>query len=259
MPAHTMLARLGKRVLRPGGIELTRGMLAGLRIGPSDHVVEFGPGMGATAELALAARPVSYTAIERDASAARRLAGRMTGAGRQCLRRPAHDTGLPNGSATIVYAEAMATMETDDGKRRILAEVHRLLVPGGRLGLHELTLVPGDLDDEDRADVQRQLTRSLRVRARPLTGAEWHQLLEAAGFRVDLEQTAPMNLLRLRRVVRDEGLGRTLRFVSHAVRHPEALRRLRDIRRTFQRHHGHLAATAIVATKLPTRVAPPPG
>lgn len=36
MPGHWLLARLGKRVLRPGGHELTRQMLNGLSIKSSD-------------------------------------------------------------------------------------------------------------------------------------------------------------------------------------------------------------------------------
>ena len=37
MPGHWVLARLGKRVLRPGGMELTRRMLERLAIKPSDE------------------------------------------------------------------------------------------------------------------------------------------------------------------------------------------------------------------------------
>ena len=44
MPGHWLLARMGKRVLRPGGIELTRQMLDALNIRESDDVVEFAPG-----------------------------------------------------------------------------------------------------------------------------------------------------------------------------------------------------------------------
>ena len=44
MPGHWVLARLGKRVLRPGGMELTRRMLKHLAIKPSDEVIEFAPG-----------------------------------------------------------------------------------------------------------------------------------------------------------------------------------------------------------------------
>ena len=46
MPGHWLLARLGKRVLRPGGLGLTRIMLDRLGIGARDEVVEFAPAWG---------------------------------------------------------------------------------------------------------------------------------------------------------------------------------------------------------------------
>ncbi len=48
MPIYMLLARLGKRTLRPGGMELTRQMLERLDVQPSDKVVEFAPGVGTT-------------------------------------------------------------------------------------------------------------------------------------------------------------------------------------------------------------------
>lgn len=66
MPGHWLLARLGKRVLRPGGVELTRWMLDNLALGPDDRVVELAAGLGATARLTLARNPGSFTAVDRD-------------------------------------------------------------------------------------------------------------------------------------------------------------------------------------------------
>jgi hypothetical protein len=43
MPGHWVLARLGKRVLRPGGMELTRLMLKHLAIKSADEVIELHP------------------------------------------------------------------------------------------------------------------------------------------------------------------------------------------------------------------------
>lgn len=40
MPGHWLLAHLGKRVLRPGGLRLTQALLDGLAIGPADEMVE---------------------------------------------------------------------------------------------------------------------------------------------------------------------------------------------------------------------------
>ena len=42
---HWVLAKLGKRVLRPGGLELTRWMVSQLAIQPTDDIVEFAPGL----------------------------------------------------------------------------------------------------------------------------------------------------------------------------------------------------------------------
>jgi hypothetical protein len=57
MQGHWLLARAGKRVLRPGGLPLTRRMLRALTITPKDRVVEFAPGLGVTAEMVLRRRP----------------------------------------------------------------------------------------------------------------------------------------------------------------------------------------------------------
>lgn len=42
MPGHWLLARMVKRVLRPGGLEMTRRMLDALHITSADRVVELG-------------------------------------------------------------------------------------------------------------------------------------------------------------------------------------------------------------------------
>ncbi|RIK71873.1 MAG: methyltransferase type 11, partial [Planctomycetota bacterium] len=73
LPGHWLLAKMGKRVLRPGGVALTRRLLDALAISEADDVVEFAPGLGFTARLALDRRPRSYTAVERDRDAARQV------------------------------------------------------------------------------------------------------------------------------------------------------------------------------------------
>jgi len=50
---HWVLAQMGKKVLRPGGRELTARLIVALEINPADDVVEFAPGLGHTAALAL--------------------------------------------------------------------------------------------------------------------------------------------------------------------------------------------------------------
>src|SRR3546814_18208097 len=64
MPGHWLLARLGTRVLRPGGVEITEQLLAATAIGSSDDVVEVAPGLGATTRRILAAGPARYTGLD---------------------------------------------------------------------------------------------------------------------------------------------------------------------------------------------------
>ncbi|HVT29063.1 MAG TPA: methyltransferase domain-containing protein [Lacipirellulaceae bacterium] len=249
MPGHWLLARMGKRVLRPGGLELTRRLLARLAISPEDDVVEFAPGLGITARLALARHPQSYTAVERDRAAAAVVERYLLKPRRLCIRGTAEETGLPNASATVVYGEAMLSMQPAGAKQRIIVEASRLLKPGGRYGIHELCLVPDDVDEPTREAIQRDLSDEIHVGVRPLTICEWRELLESAGLTVVAEETAPMHLMEPARLIRDEGLFRAIRFAWNVAWHTAARRRVLAMRRIFRKYARHLAAVALVAEK----------
>lgn len=249
MPGHWLLARLGKRVLRPGGLELTRRMLDALDIQSLDHVVEFAPGLGTTARITLGRKLASYTGIERDEAAARMVSGYLSGPNQRCLVGDAEQTGLPETWATVVYGEAMLTMQRPPQKQRIVREAYRVLKPGGRYGIHELCLVPDDLDEGKKEEVRRALSEKIHVGARPLTPSEWRALLESEGFEVRTESTFPMHLLEPRRLIKDEGLGGALRFARNVLGDAEARKRVLAMRRVFRRYRDHLAAITLVGVK----------
>ncbi|MEM7334421.1 MAG: methyltransferase domain-containing protein [Chloroflexota bacterium] len=106
-PGYWVLARMGKRVLRPGGLQLTKIMLNNLNIQLADHVVEFAPGLGATAKLALENHPASYTAVEQDKTAVNQVNRLLTGSNQQCIVGKAEDTGLPDSSATAIFPHSV--------------------------------------------------------------------------------------------------------------------------------------------------------
>ncbi len=249
MPGHWLLARLGKRILRPGGLELTRRLVQALRIGPSDEVVEFAPGLGATAKLTLSHHPLRYTAVERDSAAAERVRHLLTGPDQHCEVGFAEESGLPAASATVVYGEAMLSMQLPATKDRIVAEAARLLQPGGRYGIHELCLVPDDLDEAVARVISRDLSEHIHVGVRPLGVAGWRDLLERHGFEITAEALAPMHLLEPGRILRDEGWWGAARFLVNLLRSPAARRRVREMRQVFRRHHEHLAAIMLVGRK----------
>jgi hypothetical protein len=249
VPGHWLLARLGKRVLRPGGLELTRRMLGALDIRRTDAVVEFAPGMGVTTRLVLELRPASYIAIEEDEAAARRVGSCLTGARQRCFVGSAAHTGLPDMSASVVYGEAMLTMQGSLQKRAIVQEASRILKTGGRYGIHELCLVPDDLDDSIKLEIQHALSETIHAGARPLTAAEWRALLEREGFNVPSQTLRPMRLLKAHRLLQDEGVSGALCFAWNLWHNAEARGRVLAMRRVFEKHSSHLAAIALVGIK----------
>jgi SAM-dependent methyltransferase len=249
MPGHWLLAQMGKRVLRPGGLELTRRMSDALAIRASDHVVEFAPGLGATARLTLRHDPASYTAVERDDAAAAIVRRFLHGDHQKCVVGHAEETGLADDSATVVYGEAMLSMQTADTKSRIIREAVRLLRPGGRYAIHELCLVPDDLAEAVKDEIHQSLSAAIHAGVRPLTAAEWRELLEAEGLSVKEQAQSPMHLLEPKRLVQDEGLFGAVRFVWNVARHKEARRRVFAMRGVFRKYRDHLAAIMLVGQK----------
>jgi SAM-dependent methyltransferase len=249
MSGHWLLARLGKRVLRPGGIELTNRMLESLQIRPTDSVVEFAPGLGFTARKVLDLHPDSYTGIEGDEVAAANVRNFLTGPDQKCLVGRAENTSLPDSSATVVFGEAMLTMNSTAQKTSIIEEAYRVLQPGGRYGLHELYLTPDNLDESTKTQILKELSLATHVGARPLTLGEWRSILEGVGFRVKTETVAPMQLLEPKRLFKDEGFKRALRFIWNVLKDPAARKRVLKIRQVFRQYRQNIGAVMLVVEK----------
>ncbi|MBM7368011.1 class I SAM-dependent methyltransferase [Gordonia hydrophobica] len=247
LPGHWLLARLGKRVLRPGGRELTERLLADARLADAD-VVELAPGLGKTAGEILDYAPRSYVGVEADPQAVA-LTEQVVGHRGSVRHADADATGLEAASADAVIGEAMLTMQSDRGKSAIISEAHRVLRPGGRYAVHELSLHPDTLPDEAKTEIRKALARSIKVNARPLTEAEWRTLFEQAGFEVEQVRFAPMALLEPRRMLADEGLLGVVKIGFNIARNPAARKRILDMRSVFTRYRDQMAAIEVIVRK----------
>lgn len=244
---HWALAKMGKRVLRPGGRELTEKMIAGLKISPKDTVVEFAPGMGFTAQLTLAKNPKKYIGVELNDEAAHRLQKTIHGNSRMILNRNALDSGLPAECAEKVYGEAMLTMQADQRKSKIIREANRLLKIGGLYGIHELGLL--DVDAASKKHIQMELAKTINVNARPLTEVEWKEVFEKEGFKVIQVFQNPMYLLEKKRIIADEGFFRTLKIVFNILTHPKERAKILSMRKLFRKYQDHLCAFSFIMEK----------
>lgn len=247
MPGHWLLARLGKRVLRPGGVEMTEQLLGTISITAADDVVEVAPGLGATTALLLAADPASYTGVDRDPASKELVDRLLTGPNRRVIQASAADSGLPDDSADVVVGEAYLTMQPDSLKQRIVGELARVLRPGGRVALHEVAFAPDDIGDDDRDRVAGDLTANIKVNVSPLTVTGWEELLTSHGFEIVGRWTMPLHLLEPRRLIADEGVAGAARFVANVLRDGDARRRVVGMRRAMRANAGHLQAYGLVA------------
>lgn len=251
MPGHWLLARLGKKVLRPGGRELTDQLLDVVRITGTDDVIEVAPGLGSTTRLILAASPASYTGVDRDPDAAGLVGDLLDGPNRRIVHASAQETGLASSSADVVFGEAYLTMQPDSLKRKVVAELARVLRPGGRFALHEVAFRPDDIDDATRDRAASDLTSTIKVNVTPMTVAGWDDLLADHGLVVSSRFRAPLHLLEPCRLLADEGPAGAARFVGNVLRDRDARERVRAMRRAMRANAAHLQAYGVVAVKAP--------
>ncbi len=248
-PGHWILAKMGKKVLRPGGKALTTKLVEQLNITPEDDMVEFAPGLGFTAGLVFAHKPKSYVGIDTNATVVRQLSKKFRSSKYTFLEGNAAKSGLKGQSCDKVYGEAMLTMHADHRKAEIIGEAYRILRPGGYYAIHELGLTPDTMDEQRKAEIQKNLARSIRVNARPLTTTEWQALLENEGFEVKAMATNPMHLLEPGRMIDDEGLFNTLKIAFNILRNRKAFRRILEMQRVFRKYQQDMNAIMMVAQK----------
>ena len=246
---HWILAKVGKKVLRPGGRELTKVLMKNMDINPTDDVVEFAPGLGFTAALTCAMKPNSYTGIDNNKQASALAQKNVHYDKMTMIVADASETTLPADYASKVYGEAMLTMQSLEHKKAIIKEAARILKPGGYYGIHELGLQPDDISEEVKQLVYKDLSTNIRVHARPLTVREWRALLEEEGFEIIKVDTNAIALLEPKRVLQDEGLFRMLKIIFNVLTHSDLRKRIFQMRRTFRKHKKDINAVAIVAQK----------
>lgn len=249
---HWILAKMGKRVLRPGGKELTQKLVKSLSICNSDDIVEFAPGLGFTASLTLSQNPKSYTGIELNKKAAHTLRKNITKKNSRIIVASADHSTIKEKSVHKVYGEAMLTMQTDHKKKKIIAEAYKILKYKGLYAIHELGLTPEDIPQEKKDEIQRQLANTIKVNARPLTVSEWSALLEQEGFEIITVQTNTMRLLEPKRIIDDEGIFRAIKIIFNILTHPKERKQILKMRKVFRTYKKHLNAVMIIAKKKKT-------
>jgi SAM-dependent methyltransferase len=120
-------------------------LLAGLRPGPADPMVDVGAGLGGPAAYAAGRTGVRPVLVEPEPDACR-AAARLFGA--PVIRADA--TALPFADGAVGLAWSLGVLCTapgHDAQLAMLRELHRVVRPGGRIGLLVYLAVVPELDD----------------------------------------------------------------------------------------------------------------
>jgi SAM-dependent methyltransferase len=169
----------------PGGLALTRRLASALELRPGQRVVDVASGPGTTARLLAAEYAVTVDGVELSETAvdqARAAAAKDGVSGRARFHRgDAERLPLPDAIADAVVCECAFC--TFPGKAAAAAEFARVLRPGGRAGITDVTVTEGGLPEE--------LT-TLSAWAACIAGArparQYTDILAAAGLNITCEE-----------------------------------------------------------------------
>ena len=189
--------------------------------------------------------------MERERAAAEYLRQQLSGYNAVIVLGQAEKSGLPDACASVVYGEAMLSMQSQEQKNRIFAEARRLLAAGGRYGIHELCFLPEDISDGIRHEIQAAMSKEIHAGVQPLSRSEWVRLFEQNGLKVTWTCDAPMHLLEPRRMLQDEGLRGGLRIAFNIATNSMLRHRILAMRQLFRRYGEHLGAISLVGQREP--------
>lgn len=187
----------------PGFLALRDEIVVLAAVSPGEVVVDVGAGTGLLA-LALAEPAERVWAVDISSGMCDYLTTKAASAGHenvQCVVASAVSLPLADASADVVVSNYCFHHLDDEGKRRALAEVSRVLRPGGRLVFGDMMFRVGVADARDRevlaakvramvakgpAGVWRLAKNGARFAGRrwehPAPAAWWSDALARAGF-----------------------------------------------------------------------------
>jgi hypothetical protein len=242
-PAGAVDALGPPEIARPGGERLSGELLRGAGVDPAARVVQLVPGAGETTRAIVAIGPRTLVCVTPEQAGARAL-GRVLPRV-QVLTAPLTATGLPEGTATSVVGEGVLTRTPPEARGPLVDEARRLLRAGGRLGLHEVCLRPGDDPGADR-DALEQLAEA---GVHPLTEGAARGLLEERGLVAIGETGGPVVWRRPAEAAREIGPKGILATMEALGRDRASARRLTRARSLLERHLQRLQAVVVIGER----------
>ena len=199
-PLPEFLASLGKTELKPGGSYATGALLRMLDLTGGDHLLVVGPHAGNTALFASMTTGATSEALVKEEK--EKVADSDPALRRKSTARigKTDEMPFPDTHFTAAMIEATLAHQTMERQVATLKEVARVLKPGGRMGIHELTW-----RQPPTPNVEERLQRVWQGPVRPLVVRGWWDMLEGAGFKDIRNELAVVSYFTRQGMTADEG------------------------------------------------------
>lgn len=209
--SHAVAAVLGEHH-HPGGAALTRRLADRLALRPGERVLDVASGPGTTALLFAREYAVTADGVELAATTVERARATAEAAGLGHAVRFHHGDAerLPFPDATFDAVVCECALCTFPDKATAVGELVRILRPGGRVGITDITVDPERLDDRLRG-----LAGWVACLADARTGEDYQTLLCDAGLRVAVVEGHDQALAAM--VDRIDARLRALRIAGRAI------------------------------------------
>lgn len=247
MLGHTLLAKLGKRRLRPGGVRATNWLLSQIDL-YQKHLLEVACNIGTTSIEIASKYPVTIDAIDLDEIALDKAKKRVSSKKleKQIKFIQGDATQLPFKEETydVVLNEAMLTMLSDRQKEKAISEYHRVLKPKGILLTHDVCLLTEDSFLQKQ--IKQELSKVIYVNVRPKTIDEWKLIF--VNFKEVKVLSGYMSLMDPYGMIKDEGLFTTIKIMSKGL-FGQHRKQFRQMFKVFRKYREHLGFVAIYSQK----------
>ena len=248
---HTVLQRVGKTVLRPGGTEGTRKLHSWCKLGPEGTAIELSSGMGSGGVALAKATGAHVTLTDMDTD---RLAMVTQIADEQGvdmgliktmklnMRNAGEELDQRHFDTAII--EASLSHYPTKEKRAIL---EGLSTHANELLLHEICFRRNDDSPDEQKHIKQDMSRALAIGFHPLTKEGWTSLLDEVGYEVRQIESGPIHILNPITILQDEGPKRTAKIAWNIATDAKSRQRITETRRTIKSHENDLGYILIQA------------
>ncbi|HGD0380266.1 TPA: class I SAM-dependent methyltransferase [Streptococcus agalactiae] len=244
---HQFLARLGKKRLRPGGVQATNWLIKKGHFSADSRVLEVACNQCTSSIDIAKAFSCHITALDLDSKVIEKAKENVKKAQLEefieVIQGNALKLPFPDNSFDIVINEAMLTMLSNSAKEKAIKEYLRVLKPGGRLLTHDVSY-----QDEDTAKLIDQLRHTINVNVAPLKIDDWQNLFLQNGFPSSEYQFGKMSLMSPLGMIKDEGLFNTIKIISRGLKKENRSQFLK-MKHFFTKTGKNLCYIAVASTK----------